>query len=84
MAGLNPVEQGIWNELTATRKDLSRVKARVRRNEVSDVTQVARSVRRFADFASLPTGALGDLACTEDAGKLWFHNGTTWKEVSFV
>lgn len=41
---------------------------------------------QFADFASLPAASSFDrcMACTIDTNKLYFSNGTVWKEVSFV
>jgi hypothetical protein len=37
-------------------------------------------VMRLEPQASAPTGGKGDLYAGED-GKLYFHNGTAWKEV---
>lgn len=43
-------------------------------------------VAEYADFASLPPAGNYDrcLAATVDTNKLWFSNGTLWKEVSLV
>ena len=40
-------------------------------------------VMRLEPQSSPPTGALGDLYVGTD-GKLYFHNGTQWKEVSLI
>ncbi|MBJ2173817.1 hypothetical protein JBL43_06175 [Aureibaculum sp. A20] len=40
-------------------------------------------VMRLEPQAAAPTGALGDLYVNTD-GKLYFHNGTEWKEVSLL
>jgi len=40
-------------------------------------------VMRLEPLAAAPTGAMGDLYVGTD-GKLYFHNGTVWKEVQLV
>lgn len=43
-------------------------------------------VPQVADFASLPAAGSYDrcICATIDTNKLWFSDGTAWKEVSFV
>lgn len=43
-------------------------------------------VPQYPDFASLPTATSYDrcMATTVDTNKLWFSDGSTWREVSFV
>lgn len=43
-------------------------------------------VAQFVDFASLPAASSYErcLAATSSDNKLWFSNGTDWKEVDLV
>ena len=41
-------------------------------------------VMRLEPQATAPTGALGDLYVNSTDNKLYFHNGTEWKEVSLL
>lgn len=42
-------------------------------------------LKRYADFAALPAATSYDhCICSTADGKLWFSNGTAWKEVTLV
>lgn len=78
LAGL---QDQMWQNL---QKDVRQLRQRVSRNELHEQAQVGRSAPIYANFAALPTGAFSHWGCTEDTKKLYWHNGTTWKEVSLL
>ena len=56
------------------------------RDILSSLAVTPSPVPQYANAAALPAASSYDrcLACTIDTNKLWFSNGTIWKEVSFV
>ncbi len=55
------------------------------RDIASAIVSAPFPVKRYVNFAGLPAATSYDqcIAATED-GKLWFSNGTVWKEVALV
>ena len=56
------------------------------RDFLAKIVSTPFPVAQFANFAALPAANTYDrcLACTVDTNKLWFSNGTTWKEVNLL
>lgn len=56
------------------------------RDILSAVVKAPFPVHQVANAAALPSASSFDrcLVCTIDTNKLWFSNGTIWKEVQFV
>lgn len=54
------------------------------RDILSAIASAPFPVHQVADFASLPLATSFDrcLVCTIDTNKLWFSDGTDWKEVT--
>jgi len=78
---LTDFQDKTWADLRGEIKQLGR---RVNRNELYPQAQVGRAVPRFANYAALPTGALGSWGCAVDTGALYFHNGAAWRRVPTV
>lgn len=58
----------------------------VLRDLIAAIVSAPFPVAQYADFASLPDATAYDrcIAATSSDNKLWFSNGTIWREVSFV
>lgn len=78
---LTDFQDAVWEDMQKLIKQLSQ---RVNRNELFEQAQVGRGTPRYANYAALPTGALGQRACVEDTGYLYFHDGTSWKRVLLI
>lgn len=80
--GLVVVFNEQWRDL---RERIVALQADVARNARQERAEVAASVPVFATTGDLPSaGQLGRLAAVSADHKLYFDNGTTWKEVSLV
>lgn len=56
------------------------------RDYIAAIAKAPFPVHQVANAAALPAAASYDrcLVCTIDTNKLWFSNGTIWKEVQFA
>ena len=71
-----------WAALEARLSDLN---ARLGAAEIQERAEVAGSVPVYATTGDLPTaGHLGRMAAVTATSKLYFDDGTSWREVSLV
>lgn len=58
----------------------------VLRDLIASILSTPFPVAQYANLAALPAATSYDrcMACTIDTNKLYFSDGSTWREVSFV
>lgn len=67
------------------KRQLDDIERRLAKTSIQPRAEVAGAVPVYATISDLPSaGVLGRVAAVSADNKLYFDNGTTWKEVQFV